>query len=427
MNGIIITLIVIVLLLVFSSILSGSETALTATSRARMMKLAEEGTRRARWVTWLLIEHERFLIAILLSNNLVNILASALATQLFLRLFGDAGVVYATITMTVLIVILAEVLPKTYAILTPDQTALRVSILIRPLVLMLAPLTGLIQIISRGVLRLAGFTDASAGRLLPPHEEIRSTIELQHQEGGVVKHERDMLGGILDLQRIDVSEVMVHRKNITMIDADLPNKSIVQQAVDSQFSRIPLWREAHENIIGVLHVRSLLRALKNHKFDITKVDIVALITPPWFIPETTPLIEQLNRFRERKEHFAFVVDEYGVLMGLITIEDIIEEIVGHIDDEHDIPELGIKHLADGGIEVIGTTSIRDLNREMGWRLPDDEATTIAGLIIHEARTIPDSGQVFDYYGYRFHITARHRNQIAQVRIFPTLQKKPRRR
>ncbi|MEC7732520.1 MAG: CNNM domain-containing protein, partial [Pseudomonadota bacterium] len=301
----------IVILLILSAFLSGSETALTATSRARMLRMQQEGSRRAGWVAYLLDQHERLLGAILLGNNLVNILASVLATSVFLRLFGETGVVYATLMMTVLVVVFAEVLPKTYAIQTPDQTALRAAGLLRILVGVLAPFTKLLQLISRTILRAAGFTGASAGSLLPAHEELRGAIDLHHKEGGVRKRDRDMLGGILDLGDTQVDEVMVHRKSMLMIDADLTPAEIVKQALDSPYTRIPLWSSEPENIIGVLHAKDLLRALAASNGGSKTLDIRQLATPPWFVPETTLLIEQLNAFRTRKAHFALVVDEYG--------------------------------------------------------------------------------------------------------------------
>jgi Mg2+/Co2+ transporter CorB len=411
-----ITLITIVILLIFSGLLSGSETALTATSKARMLRLEQEGSVRARWVIALLERKEHLISAILLCNNLVNILASVLATSFFLRVIGENGIVYATVIMTITVVVFAEVLPKTYAILTPDMTALRMSWILRIIVWVLSPITHLLQVISRFVLRLAGFTEESAGNLFPAHEEIRGAIDLHHREGAVVKNDRDMLGGILDLATIQVNEVTVHRKNMLMIDFDQPSADIIRQALESPFTRIPLWQTEQENIIGVIHAKDISRALAAGPAD--QVDIATIMTPPWFVPETTSLSEQLAAFRRRKAHFAIVVDEYGSLTGLITMEDILEEIVGHIHDEHDEDEQGVKRASDGAVEVDGTMSIRDLNRDMGWNLPDEEATTIAGLVIHAARIIPDVGQVFDFYGYRFHVMRRQRNQILAIKIEP---------
>lgn len=407
---------IIFFLIICSAILSGSETALTASSRIRMSRLEQEGSRRARWVNFLLDRKEHLISAILVCNNLVNILASVLATDLFLRVVGENGLVYATLVMTIIVVIFAEVLPKTYAILTPDITALRLAGPLRVLVWLLWPLTRLLQAISRFALRLAGFRGIDEDFLLAPHDEIRGAIDLHHREGGVVKRDRDMLGGILDLANIAIEEVMVHRKSMYMIDAGTSSAEIIQNVLESPFTRIPLWRNHPENIVGILHAKDVLRALAAHPQGAEGVDIESLMTTPWFVPETTPLSEQLAAFRARKAHIALVIDEYGDLMGLISMEDILEEIVGHIQDEHDEPEKLVKRINARTVEVHGSMTIRDINRDMGWTLPDNEATTIAGLVIHEARAIPEIGQVFDFYNLRFRVTARQRNQITTLRI-----------
>ena len=406
----------ILVLLIISAFLSGSETALTATSKARMLRLQQEGARRARWVIFLLEQKERLLGAILLGNNLVNIMASALATSVFLELFGESGVVYATLVMTTLVVIFAEVLPKTYAILAPDITALRAAGPLRLLVILLAPITRALSFISGTILRLTGLSNSANVSLLPAHEEIRGAIDLHHAEGAVHKDDRDMLGGILDLGDTTIEEIMIHRSNMQMIDADLPSDDIVALVLDSPYTRIPLWRDEPENIVGILHAKDLLRALATSPVGPTGLDFYNLARAPWFVPETTSLSEQLEAFRNRKAHFALVVDEYGVLMGLVTMEDILEEIVGAIDDEHDRPDNMLRKRPDGTLEVAGALSVRDLNREMGWNLPDSEASSIAGLVIHEARVIPEIGQVFEFHGLRFRIMSRQRNRILQIRI-----------
>ena len=406
----------IVLLLIISAFLSGSETALTATSKARILRLQQDGARRARWVIFLLEQKERLLGAILLGNNMVNILASALATRVFLEIFGESGVVYATLVMTVMVVVFAEVLPKTYAILAPDATALRVAGPLRVLVIVLAPVTRALSWLSGFILRITGLAKTANVSLVPAHEEIRGAIDLHHQEGAVHKGDRDMLGGILDLGDTTVEEIMIHRNAMLTLDAALPGDEIVKQALDSPYTRIPLWRDEPENIVGVLHSKDLLRAVATSPIGPAGIDVDAIAGPPWFVPETTSLSEQLNAFRERKAHFALVVDEYGAIMGLVTMEDILEEIVGAIDDEHDRPDNMLRRRPDGTLEVAGALSIRDLNREMGWSLPDSEASSIAGLIIHEARVIPDIGQVFEFHGLRFRVMSRQRNKIMQIRI-----------
>src|SRR6478672_2674063 len=393
-------------LLVLSAFFSGSETALTAASRARMHALEQDGNRRARIVNWLLSIRERLIGAILLGNSLANIAASALATSLFLTLFGERGVAYATIVMTVLVVLFAEVLPKTYAIINADRMALFVAPAVRFIVALLAPITATMQFLVRYTLRLFGVSISDDAEVLSAHEEIRGAIELHHKEGGVKKLDRDMLGGVLDLRELTVSDIMVHRTNMDAIDADLPSGQIVDAALKSSHTRLPLWRGEREEIVGILHARTLLRALRESNGDLSKLDVLALATPPWFVPDTTTLKDQLNAFLKRKAHFAVVVDEYGEVMGLVTLEDIIEEIVGDITDETDIASSLAKPQADGSLIVDGLVPIRDVNRLMEWDIPEEEATTVAGLVLHESQTIPEAGQAFTFHGFRFEVLRR---------------------
>jgi Mg2+/Co2+ transporter CorB len=410
-------------LLLASAFFSGSETALTAASRAKMHALEEHGSRRARVVNYLLTIRERFIGAILLGNSLANIAASALATSLFLSLFGEAGVAYATVVMTVIVVLFAEVLPKTYAILNADRMALAVAPAVRFVVAVLAPVTAAMQWIVRHTLRLFGASISDDAEVLSAHEELRGAIDLYHKAGGVVKLTRDMLGGVLDLRELTVSDIMVHRTKMDAIDAELPTEQIVDAALKSAHTRLPLWRGEREEIVGILHARTLLRALRDSKGDLSKIDIMALATPPWFVPDTTTLKDQLNAFLKRKEHFAIVVDEYGEVMGLVTLEDIIEEIVGDITDETDIAAALAKPQGDGSLIVDGMVPIRDVNRLMDWDLPDEEATTIAGLVIHEAQTIPNPGQAFTFHDYRFEVLRRQRNRITSLRVTPLQPKR----
>jgi magnesium and cobalt exporter, CNNM family len=421
--GLGITLGAIVGLLILSGFFSGSETALTAASRAKMHALEEDGSKRARIVNHLLQIRERFIGAILLGNTLANVAASALTTSLFLTLFGDRGVVYATIVMTVIVVLFAEVLPKTYAILNADRMALVVAPLVSLLVAVLAPVTTTMQWIVRHTLRLFGVSISDDAEVLSAHEEIRGAIELHHKEGGVVKLTRDMLGGVLDLRELTVSDIMVHRTNMDAIDAELPADEIVDLALKSSHTRVPLWRGEREEIVGILHAKKLLKALRDSKGDPAKIDIMALATPPWFVPDTTTLKDQLNAFLKRKAHFAIVVDEYGEVMGLVTLEDIIEEIVGDITDETDIASSLAKPQPDGSVIVDGMVPIRDVNRLMDWDLPDEEATTIAGLVIHEAQTIPNPGQAFTFHNYRFEVLRRQRNRLTSLRVTPVAPKR----
>lgn len=423
-TALILTLAAIVVLLVLSAFFSGSETALTAASRARIHRLAGEGRKRAKQVAKLIEDRERLIGGILLGNNLVNILASALATSVLIAWFGDEGVFYATILMTALVLVFAEVMPKTYAITNPDKTAMAVGPLIGLFVRILAPVVALVQTIVRGIFRLFGIDIAAGEQVLSAHEEIRGAINLQAAEGGLRKAHRDMLDSILDLDEVLVEEVMVHRKGMMIIDADQGAEEIVSQVVKSPFTRLPLWQGNKENIIGVLHAKDVLRAVRQEADagadigDASGLDISAIMMKPWFVPETTTLREQLNAFLDRRNHFALVVDEYGALMGLVTLEDILEEIVGDITDEFDFKTAGFARQEDGSILVSGATTIRDLNRHFEWELPDEEVTTIAGLVINEAETIPVVGDVFSFFGFKFEITARQKNQITRIVMRP---------
>ena len=405
------------LLIALSSFFSGSETALTAASRARMHHLAGEGNRRARAVQRLTKDRERLIGAILLGNNAVNILASALATSVLISIVGDAGVAYATIGMTLVILVFAEVLPKTYALRQPDRMALRVAPVLGPIVWLLSPVVGAVRLVVSATLSAVGASQgprtASAAE-----EELRGTITLQAQEGAMVKHEHDMLQSILDLEDVDVGSVMTHRKTMEMIDAYAAPADILDQVVRSPHTRLPVWKGEPDNIVGVLHARDLLRAVHANLDDLGRLDVLSIVAEPWFVPETTPLDEQLHSFRERRAHFALIVDEYGSLMGLVTLEDIIEEIVGEIVDEHDIAPGGVVEKADGSFLMPGTVAIRDLNRAYDWDLPDEEAATIAGLVLNEALEIPEIGESFSLYGFTFEVRARKRNQITRLRVIP---------
>jgi Mg2+/Co2+ transporter CorB len=411
-------LLAIVVLIVLSAFFNGSETALTAASRARMHALEQEGNSRAALVNKLLQRPEKMIGTILIGNTLVDVLASALASGLAIVLVGEVGVVYATAVMTLLIVIFAAVLPKTYALAYSDRVALALAPIMRVVILVLNPITVAIEFIVRWLLKLTPSTVDDEANILAAHEEIRGTIELQKKEGSVGRHDADMLGGVLDLRDLQVADIMVHRTKMETINADDSPQQIVDELLSSQYTRVPLWKDDPENIVGFLHTKDLFSALGRSGWDVSKLDIMSFAVEPWFVPDTTPLKDQLNQFLKRKAQMALVVDEYGEVQGLITLEDILEEIVGQIADEHDTQESAIRVQADGTVNVDGTVAVRDLNRQMNWNLPDDEATTVAGLVIHEAQTIPEPGQVFTFYGYRFEILRKTRNKITALRISP---------
>jgi Mg2+/Co2+ transporter CorB len=412
----------VLICLMLSFLFAGSETALTAASRASMHRLEKQGNRRAALVNRLVDARERMIGALLFGNNAVNIAASSLATGVLLSWFGDVGVIYATVVMTVLIVVFAEVLPKTAAFNAPDRVALAVARPIDWSVRVLSPVLIAVEWVVKRILRLFGMRVGESESILSPHEELRGTVDLLHHEGGVERLDRDMLSGLLDLRDLTVSDVMIHRTEMVTVCADDPPEEVVKAVLEAEVTRIPLWKERPENIIGILHAKDLLRAIRASDGDLGKVDVTVIARAPWFVPDVRPLSEQLKAFRRRKTPFALVVDEYGEVMGLVTLEDILEEIVGDITDEHDVAVPGVRPQPDGSVNVDGGVPIRDLNRAMEWRLPDDEATTVAGLVIHEARSIPEPGQVFTFHGFRFRVLRRDRNRITALRITPLARK-----
>jgi len=412
---------IVLLLLCLSGFFSGSETALTAASRARMHSAEKDGDKRASIVAKLLNMRERLLGGILLGNNMVNILASVLTTAVFTNIFGDGGwaLAGATIVMTLLILIFAEVLPKTYAISQPDKMALRVARPINWVVKVFAPIVSIVQMIVNGTLRIFGIdTKASAWTAA---DDIKGAVDLHLEEGSVAKRARDQIYGVLEIGELSVEEVMIHRKNVDMLDVDLPAEQIVKEVLNSGRSRVPLYQEDQENIIGILHVKDILESISKANGDFSAVDAKKIMRDAWFVPETTSVVKQLRAFQQKREHFALVVDEYGALMGVLTLEDILEEIVGDIQDEYDEEFQALERLKDGGAILQGDLPVRDVNRAMDWKLPDEEAVTIAGLVIHESQTIPEIGQTFAYYGYRFEILKKHRNQLTSLKVTKTFE------
>lgn len=409
---------IVLVCLLLSAFFSGSETALTAASKARIAALEKAGSRRAAAVMRLLSTRERLIGAMLIGNNVVNIGASAFATSVLVAAFGDAGVIYATAVMSVLVIVFAEILPKTAAIAKPDQAALKLARPVAWVVSFLGPLTLAIEWFVRRFLALFGVRIDENQSILTPNEELRGQVDLMHQEGTVKKADRDMLGGLLDLKELGVEDVMIHRTKMRTINLDIGPEAIVREVLSSPYTRMPLWRDKPENIVGILHAKDLLRALDAAGGEAGKLDVAQIAYAPWFVPVTTSLPDQLKAFLARKTHFALVVDEYGEVMGLVTLEDILEEIVGDIRDEHDIAVPGLRQQADGSVLVDGGVPIRDLNRAMDWDLPDEEATTIAGLVIHEARTIPEAGQAFTFHGFKFEVMRKSRNRVTSLRITP---------
>lgn len=417
---------VILFLLLLSAFFSGSETALTAASRGKLQSAARRGGKGAQKALEVTEDNERLIGSVLLGNNLVNILATSLATALFTRAFGESGVALATLVMTLLVLIFAEVLPKTYAITNPETAASRVARPIALIVTLFAPIVSFVRLLVRGVLRVFGVQTDPDSNILAMREEIAGALQLGHSEGVVEKEDRDRILGALDLSDRAVEEIMLHRSGIEMIDVDLPPQEILSLCLDSPHTRLPIYKDDPENIVGVLHAKELLRAM--HKVTqgtdmsieaLLSFDVMSVAMEPYFIPETTTLDDQMRQFLRRHTHFALVVDEYGTLQGLITLEDILEEIVGEITDEFDEGEEAQVEVTDDGAYLVdGAMTIRDLNRANDWSLPDEEANTIAGLVIHEAQMIPVKGQVFSFHGYRFEVIEKEENRIANLKIRP---------
>jgi Mg2+/Co2+ transporter CorB len=417
---------VILLLLVLSGFFSGSETALTAASRGKLRAQADKGSIGAKRALSITEDNERLIGSVLLGNNLVNILATSLATGIFLTAFGESGVLIATGVMTLLVLIFAEVLPKTYAIINAESVSAKVSRPIHLIIMIFSPIVTAVRFLVRGVLRVFGVRVDPNSHILAVREEIAGALQLGHSEGVVEKEDRDRILGALDLGERVVEEIMLHRSDIEMVNLGDKPDTILEQCLNSPHTRLPVYKDDPENIIGVIHAKDLLRAMYREiggsdgdASVLKSFDISSVAALPYFVPETTTLDDQMRQFLRNRSHFALVVDEYGSLQGLITLEDILEEIVGEITDEFDAEtEHQVTATGDGEFIVDGATTIRDLNRANDWNLPDEEANTIAGLVIHEAQMIPTVGLVFSFHGFRFEVTGRDGNRITELKIRP---------
>ena len=414
----IITILLIIflfLLIILSGFLSGSETALTATSKPRILLKLKKGNKRAKYVLKILNNLDNVISALLLSNNLVNILASSLATAILYDLFGISGIFYATLIMTILIVIFAEILPKTYSLNKPTRTSLIIAPIIFYLSKFLYPIIFLINLIVKNIF-LSDQKNDNKIKDQQSEEELQGVIDMYKTSSPDSEHEKDMLQSILTLNDTTVEEVFTHRKNIYSIDGSLDISEIIKKINISRFTRIPVWKENPENIIGLLNVRTLNIDLSNQES--SKEIIFEKISKPWFIPETTNLLEQLVAFKKRKEHIAFIVDEFGELLGLITLEDIIEEIVGEIVDEIDVPDEEFKKNNDGLIITNGEKNLRDLYKYFDHNLPSSEASTISGHILELAKRIPLYGESVKDEHFIYKILSHSRKQISKIEITP---------
>jgi CBS domain containing-hemolysin-like protein len=425
------TILEIVLLLAANAFFVAAEFAIVKVRGIRVEALAEQGSAVARMTLRILRNVEAYLSACQLGITMASLglgwigepAVAALLEPLFRELgIGDAALHTISFLLGFLLfsslhIVVGEQVPKTFAIRKPEPVALWIAYPLHAFYLIFFPLNWALNRASRAILTLLKVAEVSHHDVFSG-EELRDLIDLSRQHGMVGKQERDMLGGILDLAGVEVSEVMTHRKDMTTIDADAPPEQIFDQVVNSPYTRLPLWRGDPDSIIGVLHAKDLLARVRSNPANLAGLDVAALATPPWFIPDTTALLHQLLAFRQRRSHLAFVVDEYGDLEGLVTLEDILEEIVGEITDEKDVETVGVETLPDGSVLVSGWITVRDLNRHFGWKLPHEEATTIAGLVIYEARMIPEVGQSFAFHDFRFEVLRRQRNQIVLLKIIP---------
>ncbi|MFN9001291.1 MAG: HlyC/CorC family transporter [Holosporales bacterium] len=408
----------VLLLTVMSAMFSASETSFVGASNARLHRLQKKGNKRASTVLKLRNNMGKLVGTILFSNIMLNNLATSLSTSVLVGLFGEAGVAYATIIMTLLLVIYADVAPKIYVITNMEKAACRLSMVIAPVVRVFGPIASILEKIARASLRLLGARTERDARVTSSLEELRGAIDMHHGPDAEIAEERAMLHSILDLGDIMVAEIMIHRKTVFMLDADLPPEEILEQVITSPFTRIPLYRGNPDNIVGILHAKAVLRYLRQRNDKDDAFDIMSITSQPWFVPDSTTLQEQLRAFRQRKEHIAMVVDEYGVFEGVVTLEDILEEIVGDISDEHDVMLPGVWVNRKNEVIVAGTTTVRDLNRRFGWELPDEEAATIAGLVLYEVREIPEAGQDYHIHGFRISVLRRTRNQLTLLKLTP---------
>ncbi len=407
-------------LIFLSAFFSGSETSLTSASKPRMHTLARSGKKNAGIFEKIFKDKEQLICTILFANNLVNVLASALATKILIEITDSEGILYATVIMTLMILIFGELIPKTLALSNADKFALKISPLIRVIIIILYPLTKILNYLVSFILRLLGVDYKGSTKeemLEKSEEELRGAIDL-HGSDTVDKDEKQMLKSILDLDEITVGSIMISRKDIFSLPSNVTYSELVSKLKSSPHSRIPVWDKNPENIVGVLFVR---RLIGEQPVDQKKFNILSYCQKPWFIPESTKLDYQLMAFKKRKEHFSIVVDEYGEFLGIITLEDIIEEIVGDIDDELDVLKLsknvsGIKIKSKNSFLVNGNVNIRDLNKQIGTELPVNNASTIAGLILYESRIIPKKDQTFSFFGLKFKILSKKNNQILLLKI-----------
>ncbi|WP_245185906.1 HlyC/CorC family transporter [Falsiroseomonas frigidaquae] len=412
---------IILALLCASAMFSGTETAFTAASRAFVTRRAKEGDRKAATLGRLSERKDRVVAAILVGNNLVNTTATALASALLISWFGEGGVAYASLVMTALLVIFSEVLPKTLALRSPDAAALRVVPVLSTTMKLLGPVADLVNMVVRGTLRLFGFKAPEGERPGITEDELLGAIDLHGmgQAGPAdlaARQERGMLRGVLALDDMAVRDVMTHRSRVVALNVAEKPEALLAKVLASPHARFPLWGRDGEEILGVVHARDVLRALQAAEGDAARMDLTAVAHPASLVIETRPLREQLQEFRKAPIKMAMVLDEYGSLKGIVTLEDIVEVVVGQIVQRG---EAILGDLSQNGeVEVRGDLRVRDINRELGWELPEDEAATIGGLLVARQRGIPKVGTEVAIGPYTLRVLERRGQRIDRLVVRP---------
>jgi Mg2+/Co2+ transporter CorB len=399
--------------LMLMSFFSATETALTYSSKPKLHQMSKSGDLKAAIILKLHNKLGLVIGVILTCATLLSAIVVATGSKILSHFNNPFLDTFAPIMVGTIILIYAEVMPKMLILQNPTSFLLKISKVLNFLFKLFHPFNLIIQHISRFTLRIFGFKIQEKS-ITQDKDELRGVIDLHSAPDQDTVQEKAMLKSILDLGSVQVNEIMVHRQNVFTVNANLSNAEIIQQVLASPFTRIPLWKDNPDNIVGILHTKALLRVKQNIQDD--QLDILSICHQPWFIHENRDLLEQLQAFREKREHFAIVVDEYGTLMGIVTLEDILEEIVGDIMDEHDVLTGGIRPQEDGSYLIFGNMTIRDVNRQLDLSLPDDQASTIAGLLLYKFRMIPKVGQVFHLDGVLFEILRKQNNQVTLVRM-----------
>lgn len=404
----------VIILLLIGALLSATETAITAASPAVIQRLRQQGDKRASILYYLLKTKDKVISTLLIGNSICNTLCTTIATGIFIEAYGDdTGTIVSSIVMSCLIIVFSEVIPKAIAVIKSSSIALKAT----PLLVILLKILEPINIGLSYAVRIFCFIfRIDLHHKISATEEVRGVIEHHLHEGNVVKDDRDMLGGILNIRDMEISDIMIHRSRVTAINIDTPTEKIIKTLFESVHSRFPFWEGNPDNIIGILHVKVLISKLYQVKNDLQKIKIRDLLSDPVFIPDNSLVIQQLHMFKTGQTHLACVVDEYGDLQGILTLEDILEEIVGQIYDEHDLTKHKITKLSDNILIIGGETPIRDLNREVNLQIPEDDATTIAGFIIHNMEKIPNQGEYFIYQNLKMIVHKRTKTCIRSVKI-----------